>query len=64
MPDQWIIHVVDGRFDLLDGKMYLIGDDGKVYVGDSVVVNGLTCIECDGEFYTPKVYFVNFSAKY
>ena len=48
------IRILEGNFGLhSSGNMYLITADHVIYDGDVVFINGLTCIECVGEYYTP-----------
>lgn len=48
------IHILEGNFGShISGNMYLITADHVIYDGEVVFINGLTCIECDGEYYAP-----------
>lgn len=48
------IHILEGNFGLHgNGNMYLITTDHIIYDGNVVFINGLTCIECEGEYYAP-----------
>jgi len=53
-----IIHVVEGEFILnVDAKLCVVTTDYHYYIGDTVIINGVICVECDGEYYVPKLSF-------